>query len=200
MLRRRLAACSRLPGNRLAKPAVRRSYATEPSPPSSLSPPQLSRIARLEARLPRFLHRYTTPLRTAPVSHITAFLILHELTAIVPLFGLAALFQYTNWLPPFLSEGKWVSDGIAKFGKYARRKGWIDDAEEGDAKTTGRVGWWWGKGENGTRWVVAFATAYACTKVLLPLRLVVSVWGTPWFARWTIVPVGRFVRRLVSRS
>ena len=45
-----------------------------------------------------------------------------------------------------------------------------------------------------------FATAYAVTKALLPLRLILSVWGTPWFARFTTVPVFGRVRRLFSRK
>ncbi|EME42967.1 hypothetical protein DOTSEDRAFT_88968 [Dothistroma septosporum NZE10] len=142
-----------------------------------------SRIARIESRLPRFLRRYITPLRTAPLSHISAFLILHELTAIIPLFGLAGAFHYYNWLPPYISEGKWVSDGTEKFGKWMRKKGWISDEE--------RSGRYFGKGESGTRIVVELATAYAITKVLLPLRLIGSIWATPWFARWTVLPITR---------
>ena len=48
---------------------------------------------------------------------------------------------------------------------------------------------WWGRGENGVRIVVELATAYAITKAFLPLRLVLSVSLTPWFARWTVLPV-----------
>lgn len=33
------------------------------------------------------------------------------------------------------------------------------------------------------------ATSYAIVKALLPIRLVLSVWATPWFARWTVLPV-----------
>ena len=40
----------------------------------------------------------------------------------------------------------------------------------------------------GTRIVIEVAAAYAITKALLPLRLMLSVWATPWFAR---VVVGR---------
>lgn len=163
-----------------------RSYAESLPRPS----PQ-SRISRMEARLPKFLRHLTTPLRNAPVSHITAFLILHELTAIVPLFGLAAAFHYSNWLPPYISEGKWVSEGTEKFGRYLRRKGWISDDEMG--------GRWWGRGEGGVRWVAELATAYAITKILLPLRLGMSVWGTPWFARWTVLPVSGAIRRWFVR-
>ncbi|KAK4542272.1 hypothetical protein LTR36_006925 [Oleoguttula mirabilis] len=193
MLRRRLAAF-RLPASRITKPVGRRWHATEPSP---LPPPATtSRIARIEARLPRFLRRFVAPLRNAPLSHITAFIILHELTAIVPLFGLAAFFHYSNWLPPYISEGKWVSQGTEKFGRYLRKKGWIS-AEDDDEARSGR---WWGRGEGGVRVVVELATAYAITKALLPLRLVVSVWGTPAFARWTVLPVTGAVKRMFRRG
>lgn len=107
-----------------------------------------SRVERIISRLPRFLQIYTTPLINAPITHISAFLVLHEVTAVIPLFGLAATFHYTRWMPPFISEGKWVSDGVEKFGKYFRRKGWL--GEEGKARRHK----WWGRGEGGTRIVV----------------------------------------------
>lgn len=107
-----------------------------------------TRIRRVNARLPRFLQRYTTSLMDAPLTHISAFLLLHEVTAIVPLVGLAATFHYTQWLPPFISEGKWVSDGIEKFGRYFRRKGWLE--VEGVARRDK----WWSLGESGARIIV----------------------------------------------
>jgi len=126
-----------------------RSWRRNASTSSTTSPPTppSSRFDRLNARLPRFLQRYTTPLRNAPVSHITAFLILHELTAIIPLFGLAATFHYTHWLPPYISEGQLVSQGVEKFGNYFRRKGWLGDEGAGREK-------WWGRGEGSVRIVV----------------------------------------------
>lgn len=45
-----------------------------------------------------------------------------------------------------------------------------------------------------------FATAYAITKALLPLRLIVSVSATPWFARVAMMPVFGRVRNLFSRT
>nr|OQO29609.1 hypothetical protein B0A51_01600 [Rachicladosporium sp. CCFEE 5018] len=157
---------------------------------STSTPPTLtSRLSRLESRLPRFLRHITTPLRTAPLSHITAFLLLHELTAILPLLALATAFHQYDYLPPYISEGKWVKEGTVKFGGYMKRKGWI-----------GSEGSWWGTGEGAVRVVVEVATAWAVVKLLLPVRLLVSVWGTPWFARWTVVPVGAWVRRVVGRG
>lgn len=89
-----------------------------------------------------------------------------------------------------------MSDYTEKFGKYLRKKGWISDE-----KGSGR---WFGRGEKGTRLVVEVATAYAITKFLLPVRLVLSVWGTPWFARLTVLPItaklGQLLRRGKARS
>lgn len=107
-----------------------------------------SRVVRITSRLPKFLQRYTTPLINAPLTHISAFLLLHELTAVVPLFGLAATFHYTRWMPPFISEGQWVSDGVEKFGNYFRRKGWLGEDEKAKRYK------WWGRGEGGTRLVI----------------------------------------------
>ena len=114
---------------RLPKTFLRRS--TTQTPPAS-------RISRIESRLPRFLARIVTPLRDAPISHISAFLLLHELTAVVPLFGLAAIFHYTNWLPPYISEGAYVHYATERFGKWMRKRGWIKDEK--------RSGRWFGQG------------------------------------------------------
>ena len=43
------------------------------------------------------------------------------------------------------------------------------------------------------------ATAYAITKALLPLRLILSVWATPWFARVAIVPSTNLIRRIFTK-
>lgn len=155
------------------------------------------------------------PFTTPPLTHISAFLILHELAAIVPLFGLVGAFHYFQWLPPYFAEGKWVVIGVEKFGNYFRRKGWIDAGEKQEASALaesgkagrvehakqkkGIVSRWWGRGETGTRLLVEVATAYAVVKVLLPFRLVVSVWGAAWFARWTVVPFNNLVKWLFRR-
>jgi Hypothetical protein FLILHELTA len=194
------------------KPFSRRATTSAQSP---TPPPQSDRIQSILRRTPRFLRPTVSALHNAPVTHITAFLILHELTAIIPLFSLVGAFHYLQWLPPYFAEGKWVVAGVEKFGNYFRRKGWIDAGDEREAeklaeggearmvektsKGKGRISRWWGRGETGTRLVVEFATAYAMVKVLLPLRLVISVWGAPWFARWTIMPLSNVVRGFFRR-
>ncbi|KAH6719420.1 hypothetical protein BKA61DRAFT_473408, partial [Leptodontidium sp. MPI-SDFR-AT-0119] len=140
--------------------------------PPHLPPTPPSTIDRILTRLPRFLHPYTTALRTAPISHLTSFLILHEITAIVPLVGLATTFHYAGWLPETWVQGRWVNEGVERFGRYFGRRGF----------------------ERGTRILVEVATAYAITKVLLPVRVLVSVWGAPWFARAVLGRFGRLVR------
>ncbi|KAF2024117.1 hypothetical protein EK21DRAFT_79370 [Setomelanomma holmii] len=195
------------PRPHLRSPHIRR-HATD-------SKPSTSRVDRINRRLPRFLHRYTSALANAPLSHITSFLILHELTAIIPLFSLAAYFHYTHWLPPWFAEGAWVLNGVERFGRYFRRKGWIRSGEAEEAerevleiqaeeemreklelRKTGKA---WKINEGGVRLVVEFATAYAITKALLVPRIMFSVWATPAFARWTVVPLTRRVGRIFGR-
>ena len=137
---------------------------TKPStPPVSVPNP---RIARIHSRLPRFLQSYTSALANAPVSHITSFLLLHELTAVVPLFTLAGFFHYSQWMPPFISEGKWVADGIQKFGNWFRRRGWLGEVGE-DGKNMGRRGVWWGRSEGGVRIVVESVTLYTMSSTIV---------------------------------
>ena len=52
----------------------------------------------------------------------------------------------------------------------------------------------------GVRLVLEFATAYAVTKALLPLRIAASVWATPWFARAILVPTGKGLKKLLGRK
>ena len=204
MLRRAFFRAYR-PQSAYSPAAKRRCFATEPPP---TAPNSQSRIERFNRRLPRFLHKYTKALGSAPVSHITAFLFLHELTAIVPLFGLAATFHYTHWLPGWFAEGAWALQGVDRFGKYFKRKGWIrsEEASEAELEVEMRTrDHAWNIGEGGVRLVVEFATAYTITKVLLPVRIVASVWATPWFAKKTVVPLlakfkGIFVRRKGKRG
>lgn len=210
-------AISRPP--RLIRKPRTQPYTSELKP----TPTSRSRIERFNRRLPTFLHKYTRALGNAPLSHITSFLILHELTAIIPLLGLAAYFHYTHWLPSWFAEGAFVLNGVERFGKYFRRKGWIrsGEAEEAELEVrelqhdkkeirddTGgekdnrlrKVDKAWNVSEGGVRLVVEFATAYAITKALLVPRIMFSVWATPAFARWTVVPVVARVGKWFTRG
>ncbi|KAK1599273.1 uncharacterized protein LY79DRAFT_534629 [Colletotrichum navitas] len=179
-----------------------RNSSTKPSPSSSTS----RAAQRLLDRLPLRFQKYTTGLRKAPLSHVVSFLVLHEITAVVPLFGLFGLFHYTNFLPLEYVSGHWagyVRDGVGMAERYFSRKGWFGfeagdrgtmtkemnksgDYETADApqnsghSTQDLLERWQQDGKY--KVVVEVAMAWAITKALLPARILVSVWGTPWFA------------------
>ena len=44
-----------------------------------------------------------------------------------------------------------------------------------------------------------FATAWVIVKALLPLRIPLSVWATPWFARVALVPSINLFKRLLGK-
>lgn len=193
-------------------PLPRRNLSSSPPSPPKKDP--RSQLRRLNDRLPAFLRAYTTPLLGAPATHITSFLILHELTAIVPLFGLVAAFHYGNWLPD-LTANRSFEEGTQRFARWLRKKGWVEDADvesvvgEGTADdSTGlkeglsptgdaRGG---GTERTGAWLIVEFATAYTITKAFLPLRIAASFWATPWFARVVVSPLARGTRALFGRK
>lgn len=161
-----------------------------------------SRLRRFNDRLPRFLRTYTTPLFGAPVTHITSFLILHEITAILPLFGLVGAFHYGAWMPDLASgtgESNAFDEGAARFGRWLKKKGWVDEADVdtvAEHEATGPKG----LDRAGVRLLLEFATAYAITKALLPARLAASVSATPWFARTVFTPTANLARRLFRKG
>jgi hypothetical protein len=98
-------------------------------------------------------------------------------------------------------EGRWVSEGMERFGRYFGRKGWFgfERVEEDSSATSVTEGEGslieetekkWHVGEKGSRILIEVATAYAITKVFLQARILLSVWATPWFARVVIGRVG----------
>ena len=152
------------------------------------------------------MQRYTSRLKDAPVSHVAAFLILHELTAIVPVLGLFGLFHYLADNNPVLTYmvenyGEQVEGGVARFERYFRKKGWLSDGERAAIETEDTPTNAEPVPESAAsaaetpaasvlaRWpdaryriVVEVGLAYAITKLLLPVRIAASLSATPWFA------------------
>ncbi|KAI7779261.1 hypothetical protein LA080_001024 [Diaporthe eres] len=198
---RQTAKCFPKPARRLNSTKTPSPSPSPPSAETAAANKQQSRADRILSRLPRRMQGYAGRLRSAPLSHAVAFLVLHELTAVVPLLGLFGLFHYGGASAApigYMMEhyGAYVRDGTARFERYFTRKGWFgfgrEDGEDGEQAPGGI------KGDNGnddaavmSRWkgsdgkyriVVEVALAYAITKALLPARIVVSLWATPWFA------------------
>jgi hypothetical protein len=149
--------------------------------------------------VPDFLQRWTRPLLSAPVSHVVAFLVLHEITAIVPLVGLTVVFHYYHWLPESIVDGEWVQKKVAAFSRMFIRNKWTDDAEVeelGKTRNIGDIDVESLKSKSGSvKLVLEAATAWAVVKLLMPVRVVVSVWATPWFARIAVRPITKLFRR-----
>ncbi|KAM0666639.1 hypothetical protein ACQRIU_004494 [Beauveria bassiana] len=181
--------------NILRRPALNRQAKLAPGRCRSTEASGASKIDRITSKLPRRLQKYTQGLRNAPLSHVVSFLILHELTAIVPLIALFALFHYTAYVPlTYVTDhfGGYVEAGVSRFERYFRRKGWFGfekgaTSEDGKSvqETAGQTQdavSKWQTGDPKYRILVEVSLAYAVTKVLLPLRIIGSVSATPWFA------------------
>ncbi|TQS37752.1 hypothetical protein Golomagni_01764 [Golovinomyces magnicellulatus] len=164
---------------------------------TSISPKTHARMERISRHLPKFLRQHVSGLQGAPVTHIVSFLFLHELTALIPLLGLSLSFHYSGWSPQIWDEGKWINEGLEKFEKYFTRNRLFgfqpSEKEHSDCGVQEVLT----NSQNGTKdfdsimevglagkkILFQVATAYAITKVLFPVRIALSLWGTPWFAR-----------------
>ncbi|KAK1243818.1 hypothetical protein MKX08_001956 [Trichoderma sp. CBMAI-0020] len=169
---------------------------------------RISRLDRLTSKLPRRLQKYTNGLRKAPVSHVVSFMILHEITAIVPLFGFFSLFHYTNYIPiSYVTDhfGESVQGGVERYERYFKRKGLFgfgqeDDIDASASDTTNQNAHVdavqrWHNGEQKYKILVEVALAYAITKALLPIRIIGSVWATPWFANVLVRAKSKLTRK-----
>ncbi|VVT56341.1 uncharacterized protein SAPINGB_P004985 [Magnusiomyces paraingens] len=134
-------------------------------------------------RIPKFLHPYTIGFLNAPVSHVTSFIIVHELTAVIPLFGLWGLFYYYDYTP------------VAGIPEWLLQKGthFIDVLAE-------RNGWTSLKTEAGANIVLQGAISYAIVKAILPFRAAFSLLAMPWFAKWVVIPFTRLFTRIGSKK
>lgn len=158
-----------------------------------------TRLLLLNHRLPPSLRFFTTPLINAPVAHVSSFVILHEITAILPLFGLVGAFHYGNWFPDIrhFAPADVVDGAVDRFGRWLMKRGWVSDDALDETGSTEKEQ---EAGMEAARLVMEFAAAYVITKALLPIRILTCVWATPWFARAIFAPLSRGVRRLAGEK
>jgi len=131
-------------------------------------------------KIPQRLRHYVERLRGAPGSHITSFLVLHEITAIAPVIGLFYAFHQLNWTPASVLPDAWVEKGTKRMERVAHKYGCESL-----------------KGEKGIKMVLEGGAAFAVVKALLPLRIAVSLAMTPWFARRLVGPIVHVFKRRV---
>ena len=122
-----------------------------------------------------------------PGALLAAFVVLHELTALVPLAVLAAAFaalgvgaRVVDWIERTAHE--LAPDMLGSRVARARHAG---------ERVGARIG-------GGAAILADVAAAYMLTKLLAPVRLGVSVALAPQFARAAVVPVIRAARRILS--
>ncbi|KAH3678437.1 hypothetical protein WICMUC_001454 [Wickerhamomyces mucosus] len=153
-----------------------------------LSDPQLAipanpktnpKIGKIISKLPKSLQKYGHRLINAPISHITSFLILHELTAVVPFLGLWYFFHHFQFLPADIPS--WI---IIKGTKFA-------ESVLGDTINDWSIA-------DRTRIIIEGATAYGIVKATFPLRVIFSLFMTPWFARVLVNPIFNLFRKILG--
>lgn len=150
-----------------------------PTPPSSSS---------VEKKLPGWAAKYAHRFKNNPASHITSFLILHEITAVLPLPILFWFFHSFDWTP----ESK--DEACRHQGPLGRclitrliQTGLPTEYLEKGVKAAGKQLEKWGlkyTGDDGSRYLFEGAAAYAVVKMMLPLRIATSLSLTPLFARY----------------
>lgn len=148
------------------------SFTTKQSLPNSNKQKKPRILTRLNKRLPKFLHHYTNPLISAPLSHITSFLILHELTALVPFVALFGVFHYTSWLPDGFGQAVWAREKAEKLVRYLerrkfywRRRLWKKEEEgerdgEKEGEVEGNLSTAGGMGERISRVLLEYVSSY----------------------------------------
>lgn len=146
------------------------------------SPPTLDKRVEMGSKIlnmvPHFLRPYTVNFIKNPVMNLSAFLILHELTALIPLIGLWYLFHKYQFLIP-MDLPQWAIDKGTKI---------LDSAMESFDFKGYSI-------HDKVKLIMEGAYSYVIVKALLPVRVVISFWLTPFFAKWIINPVTKVFRR-----
>ncbi|KAJ2513038.1 hypothetical protein H4217_006555 [Coemansia sp. RSA 1939] len=150
----------------------RQQYSTKQPPESAQS------SSKEKAEAGRGWRNTLRALRDRPASHITAFAVLHEITAVAPLGGVYWVLSYLELRIPVpesvLHEGNRYINRLRSYG------GWTTPLAP-DSPV-----------------LLDLATSYAVVKAAAPLRLALSLALTPWFANRAVVPLARALGSLRS--
>ncbi|KAI9502084.1 hypothetical protein BX070DRAFT_180059, partial [Coemansia spiralis] len=113
--------------------------------------------------------------RNRPASHVTAFALLHELTAVLPMVGVYYALDYFEPAIPFPESV-------------------LEDGNRYINKLRGYIGW--EKLDKDSPVLLHLATSYGIVKAAAPARVAASLALTPWFARWCVVPIAKVFAKI----
>lgn len=142
-----------------------------------------SRILTRLNKQPRFALYFDKLSEAGITSTVTSFLILHELTAIAPLFAFWYVLYQLD-LPEQYELPVYFKDLLNQCGDAIEKL----------------VGDEYSSGFDHNRLILAGAISYAIVKLLYPLRVLVSLWGAPYVGRWLLGPFRKIKSKLKRRT
>ncbi|WVO15660.1 hypothetical protein L204_103320 [Cryptococcus depauperatus] len=198
--------------------------AKSPTPAPVSSSPKATRnslVQRYAPALDRLSQRSGVPLHSIALS----VLILHEITAFLPLIGFYYLFASMGagaglvaWISELGSQQTtkqkseesqaewklwvkdWYDEGTKRVDRMGKKYGILgyekqETYEHGSSGNTAETLMVKSSSVNAAEKVANAIAAYVLVKALLPLRIGISIAGAPVFARYTLMPLQRLFRR-----
>ncbi|CAR28623.1 hypothetical protein ZYGR_0S02570 [Zygosaccharomyces rouxii] len=132
---------------------------------------------------PRFASYFARLSDAGVTSTVTSFLILHEFTAIVPLFGLWYIFYQLD-LPEQYELPLYFTDLLNRCGDAMEKL--VGDKYASDL--------------DHNRLILAGAISYSIVKLLYPIRVFASLWGAPYVGRWILSPFRRIRSKYAKKG
>ena len=129
--------------------------------------------------MPKLMQKYAHLLRDKPVSHLIAFGVLHELTAIVPL---PLVYLSLSWLDiPLPFPRAWLEEGNRRMNAMLQYFFKTQVKED-------------------SRALMYMGMSYAAVKAALPLRIGLCLYWMPGFARIAVDPFRRLAMQLLRNK
>lgn len=141
-----------------------------------------SRILSKLNKHPRFQKYFDSISEAGTITTLTSFIFLHELTAILPLFGLWWVTYNLN-IHDNLELPSYIAESLDKCTKA------IDKL----------VGDKYGQNLDRQRLILSGAISYAIVKLFYPLRIVLSLWWAPYCGRLVVAPLLKLKRYLFRK-
>ncbi|KAF9916091.1 hypothetical protein BX616_004660 [Lobosporangium transversale] len=146
-----------------------------PTPPTNKTNSTVATAASDTVKKLSKFKQYAEQFKNKPASHLIAFGLLHEVTAVVPLPIVYFALAQSGMTIPFPEQA--MEEGNKFVTRVAKYYGWNLE------------------GDTGARTMLNMATSYALVKAVMPLRLALCAWMTPWTATRVISPVMSIWRR-----